>query len=94
MLGFAILPTLFSSFTFMKKGTLSISFAIFLFYQIFRYFKHQRVHDLIGKCLFSPKIDQSLTQMISQPPSDPFDYSANWSKGAMFSTEKEICRVQ
>lgn len=94
MLAYAVLPTLFSSFTFNKKGSLSINFAIFLFYQIFRYFKHQRVHDLIGRCLFSAKIDKSLTQIINQPPADPYDYTAKWNGGAMFVKEKEFCRVQ
>jgi len=94
MLAFAILPALFGSFTFSKKGTLSINFAIFLLYQLFKYFKHQKMHDIIGRCLFAPLINQGLANFINSPPLDPPDYNTSWKNEAIFSKERDFCKVQ
>lgn len=94
LLAYAILPALFGSFTFTKKGSLSINFAIFLLYQLFRYFRHQRMHDVLGMCLFSPTIDSGLLGYITSPPADPFDYAPIWNNSPVFAKEREFCRVQ
>ena len=94
LLSYAILPALFGSFTFNKKGSLSINFAIFLLYQIFKYIKHQKMHDIIGRCLFSPNINAGLSDYISNPPLDPVDYRTQWHNEPIFNKEREMCRVQ
>lgn len=94
LLAFAILPALFGSFTLNKKGTLSINFAIFLLYQLFRYFKHKRLHDILGRCLFSSQLDSGLSGYITLPPADPVDYSPTWKNEPIFTKDREFCRHQ
>jgi len=91
---YAILPSIFGSFTMSKKGSLNLQLGVFLLFQIYENITDQIFIDMLSSCILLGKYPVELAEYISNPLSDPEDYYSEWCPKRLFVQDAQIMKKQ
>lgn len=91
---YAILPSIFGSFTMSKKGSLNLQLGVFLLFQLYQYITNQQFLDMVSSCILLGKYPIELAEYISDPLPDPEGYSTEWNSDRLFVKDAEVMKSQ
>ena len=68
MISYAIVPSLFSGFRYVKKYTIELPLGLYILTHLIRTLKGSEIPNFIVSILFSPQISKKLCEMMEYKP--------------------------
>lgn len=67
---------------------------MFLLYQCYSHLKSKELLDFISIVLFSDTLEDSIADIVKNPPGDPYDYTFAWENTKIFQNESDLIKKQ